>query len=85
MLSPWRHSGFNIFCGNRLLPKDNAAMEHLACHIIRASFSQERMRYLVQEGMVVYKAKACPGGQFKDGKDQKTFPALEWLAATRDL
>jgi hypothetical protein len=48
-------------------------MENLARYIIRASFSQERMRYLEQEGTVIYKAK--------DGKNQKTFPAMEWLAA----
>jgi len=31
------------------------------------------MKYLNQEATVVYKAK--------DGKNQKIFPALEWLAA----
>ena len=73
MLSSWRHSGFNVFCGNRISPKDDTAMEHLACYIIRASFSQERMQYLDQEGKVIYMAK--------DGKKTKIFPALEWLAA----
>jgi len=81
MLSSWRHSGFQVFCGNRILPNDETAMENLARYIIRASFSQERMRYLEKEGMVVYKAKACAGHRSGDGKDQKTFPALEWLAA----
>ena len=81
MLSSWRHSGFQVFCGNRISPKDETAMEHLARYIIRASFSQERMRYLEREGTVVYKAKACSGRRSGDGKDQKIFPALEWLAA----
>ncbi|MBN1470280.1 MAG: transposase, partial [Syntrophaceae bacterium] len=54
-------------------PKDETAMENLARYIIRASFSQERIRYLENEGTVVYRAK--------NGKDQKIFPALEWLAA----
>ena len=49
MLSAWKHSGFNVFCGNRILPKDETAMENLARYIIRASFSQERMHYLDQE------------------------------------
>ena len=40
---------------------------------VRASFSQERMQYLNQEGKVVYAAK--------DGETTKSFPALEWLAA----
>jgi len=48
-------------------------MENLACYIIRASFSQERMTYLDQEGKVVYTSK--------DGKSIKVFPAMEWLAA----
>jgi hypothetical protein len=43
MLSSWRHSGFNVFCGNRISPNDKTAMENLARYIIRASFSQERM------------------------------------------
>ena len=27
MLSRWRHSGFNVFCGNRISPTDDTAME----------------------------------------------------------
>lgn len=73
MLLTWRHSGFNVFCGKRISPNDDTAMENLARYIIRASFSQKRMKYLDREGTVVYRSK--------DGKDQKTFPAMEWLAA----
>jgi hypothetical protein len=72
MLSTWRHSGFHVFCGNRISPTDDTAMENLARYIIRASFSQERMQYLDQEGKVVYTSK--------DGRTNKSFPALEWLA-----
>ena len=57
MLSTWRHSGFNVFCGNRISPDDDTAMENLARYIIRASFSQERMQYLDQEGTVVYTSR----------------------------
>jgi len=63
MLLSWRHSGFNVFYGSRISPRDETAMENLARYIIRASFSQERMTYLDQEATVVYKAK--------DGKDTK--------------
>ncbi|NLN61137.1 MAG: hypothetical protein GX147_10700 [Deltaproteobacteria bacterium] len=42
-------------------------MENLARYIIRASFSQERMKYLDQEGKVIYRSK--------DGKNHKPFPA----------
>jgi hypothetical protein len=33
MLSTWRHSGFNAFCGNRISPKDDTSMENLARYI----------------------------------------------------
>ncbi|NIS59868.1 MAG: hypothetical protein GTO13_03915 [Proteobacteria bacterium] len=48
-------------------------MENLARYIIRASFSQERMTYIREESKVIYKSK--------DGRQQKAFDALEWLAA----
>ena len=56
-------------------------MENLARYIIQASFSQERMQYLDQEGKVVYTSK--------DKKTTKVFPApvsstgqaLEWLVS----
>jgi hypothetical protein len=73
MLLSWRHSGFNVFCGPRIQPGDERAMENLARYIIRASFSQERMTYIPEESKVSY--------QSKDGKDEKVFDALEWLAA----
>ena len=73
LLSGWRHSGFHVFCGKRITPKEETALEHLARYIIRASFSQERMQYLAEKGTVIYSAK--------DGKDRKAFDATEWLAA----
>jgi hypothetical protein len=73
MLSTWRHSGFHVFCGNRIQPKEESTMEILARYIIRASFSQERMQYLADAGTVIYSAK--------DGKDRKVFDTPEWLAA----
>jgi len=66
MLSTWRHSGFNVFCGNCISPKNDTDMENLARYIIRASFSQERMHYLEQKGKVVYTSK--------DGKTTKGLP-----------
>jgi hypothetical protein len=48
-------------------------MENLARYIIRASFSHERMTYLRDESKVLY--------QSKDAKQNRTFNALEWLAA----
>ena len=38
------------------------------------------MQYLNQEGKIVYTSRACPGRRSGDGKLNKIFPALEWLA-----
>ncbi|MEW5910835.1 MAG: hypothetical protein AB1659_13615 [Thermodesulfobacteriota bacterium] len=53
----WRHSGFNVYCGPRILPRQKTSMENLARHIIRASFSQERMTYVPEAGSVIYQSK----------------------------
>ena len=71
-LMNWQHSGFNVFSGSRIQPGDETAMENLARYIIRASFSQERMSYIPKESEVIYRSK--------DGKEEKVFDALEWLA-----
>ena len=47
--------------------------ENLARYIIRASFPQERMTYIRDEAKIIY--------QSKDGREEKMFDALEWLAA----
>jgi hypothetical protein len=49
MVMKWRHSGFNVFCGERIQLGDEKAMENLARYIVRASFSQERMTYIPEE------------------------------------
>jgi hypothetical protein len=36
MLRSWRHSGFQVFVGSRILPREEEAMEKLARYIIRA-------------------------------------------------
>ncbi|MEE9556073.1 MAG: transposase, partial [Candidatus Adiutricales bacterium] len=71
MLLSWHHSGFNVFCGPRIHPREEEAMENLARYIIRASFSQERMSYVPEESEVIY--------QSKDGKKERAFDTLEWL------
>ena len=73
LLDKWRHTGFNVFAGPRILPRQEKSMENLARYIIRASFSQERMTYHREAGRVEYRSK--------DGKETKVFDALEWLAA----
>jgi hypothetical protein len=57
MLDTWEHSGFTVFCGNRIYPHDDTAMENLARYIIRDSCSLERMTYLRDESKIIYRAK----------------------------
>jgi hypothetical protein len=73
LVMSWKNSGFNVFCGPRIQPGDEGAMDNLARYIVRASFSQETMAYLREESKVVYESK--------DGKEEKVFDAIEWLAA----
>jgi hypothetical protein len=43
------------------------------CLVDRRGFSQERITYFSEDSKVVYRSK--------DGKEEKIFDALEWLAA----
>ena len=47
-------------------------MENLARYIIRASFSQDRLSYMVNESKVIYKSKS--------GNDTKEFDAIDFIA-----
>ena len=73
LLDKWRHPGFNVFLGSRILPLQENTMENLDRYIIRASFSQERMTYYRETCQVAYLSK--------DGKATEVFDASEWLAA----
>jgi len=73
MLDGWRHSGFNVFAGERIQPREKRSLENLAAYLIRATFSQKRMDYSPEQARVTYHSK--------DGKEQKIYDALEWLAA----
>jgi hypothetical protein len=57
LMAKWRNSGFNLRCGLRIRPRQKGAMENLARYIIRASVSQERLRYDAPSATVVYKSK----------------------------
>jgi len=69
----WTHSGFEIYCGERIYQGDKKSTENLARYIIRASFSQKRMKYFPEEAKVTYRSKYS--------KEKKEFSSLEWMAA----
>jgi hypothetical protein len=73
LISSWRHSGFSTYCGKRINPIDKRSTENLARYIIRASFSQERMKYYPERPLVIYESKY-------DRKAAELDP-IEWMAA----
>ncbi len=42
LISSWRHTGFSVYSGKRINPKEVRSTENLARYIIRTSFSQDR-------------------------------------------
>ena len=46
LILSWHHSGFNVYCSERIYPRETQSMENIARYIIRASFSQERLNYI---------------------------------------
>jgi hypothetical protein len=73
LISNWRHSGFNVYCGDRIYPRDGQSMENISRYIIRASFSTERLNYISEDSRVIYKSKT--------GNDTKEFEALDFIAS----
>jgi len=73
LIHSWRHSGFNVYCSERIYPRLAQSMENLARYIIRASFSSERLSYMESDSRVIYKSK--------DGNNTKEFDALDFIAS----
>ncbi len=71
----WRHSGFNVYCGKAIWPHNQEGLENLARYILRASFSQQRMKHVAAQDSIDGIAKVIYDS--KDGKTSKTFEALD--------
>ncbi len=69
----WRHSGFNVYCGNAIWPHNEEGLESLARYIIRARLIQERMTYIAANYSSDGVSKV--NYQSKDGISTKTFDA----------
>lgn len=54
----WRHSGFNVLCGPRIQPGDEAALENLARYATHAPFSQKSPSWCDDIGSL--RMKTCP-------------------------
>jgi len=51
LILSWRHTGFNVYCTERIYPRDTKSMENIARYIIRASFSVERLNYIRDDSL----------------------------------
>jgi hypothetical protein len=49
-LAGWRHSGFHVFCGKRIVPNDKASLERLAYYIIQRYRALQAMKVLRERG-----------------------------------
>lgn len=73
----WRHSGFSIHNQVRIDGRDQDGREKLAQYILRAPFSQEKMRYHATSRTVIYRSKMHRVLK----RTFETFPVLDWIAA----
>ena len=72
LILSWHHSGFNVYCTERIYPRETKSIENLARYIIRASFSQERLNYIREDSKVIYKSKK--------ESETKEFDSLDFIA-----
>ena len=73
LILSWHHTGFNVYCTERIYPRDTKSMENFARYIIRASFSQERLNYIREDSKVIYKSKKR--------SETKEFDAIDFIAS----
>ncbi len=73
----WRHSGFSIHHEVRIDRQDQQGREKLAQYILRAPFSQQKMRYHAKSRTVIYRSKLHRVLK----RNFEVFPVLDWIAA----
>ena len=73
LILSWHHSGFNVYCTERIYSRHTQSMENIARYIIRASFSVDRLSYVSEASKVIYKSKS--------GSDTKEFDAVDFIAS----
>jgi len=73
----WRHSGCSIHHQVRIDGRDQDGREKLAQSILRAPFSQEKMRYHPKSRTVIYRSKMHRILK----RNFEVFPVRDWIAA----
>lgn len=49
----WKHTGFSVHNGVRIAKGDDVGKENVAQHIIRNTFSLDKLIYIEETGMVI--------------------------------
>jgi len=71
----WRHSGFSVHNGVRARASDAEGRKKLAQYMLRAPFSLEKMTYLPETGMVMYRSHMHKGLK----RNFQLMPGAQWL------
>ena len=74
-LLAWRHSGFSVHNGVRVPAGDIEDRKKLAQYMLRAPLSLEKMTYLPDAGMVVYRSHMHKGLK----RNFQLMPGAQWL------
>ena len=71
----WRHSGFSVHNGVRVRASDAEGRKKLAQYMLRAPFSLEKITYLPEIGMVMYRSHMHKGLK----RNFQLIPGAQWL------
>lgn len=71
----WRHSGFSVHNGVRVRASDPEGRKKLAQYMLRAPLSLEKMTYLPDTGMVLYRSHMHKGLK----RNYQLMPGAQWL------
>jgi hypothetical protein len=71
----WRHSGFSVHNGVQVRAGDDEGRKQLAQYMLRAPFSLEKMTYLPETGMVMYRSHMHKGLK----RNLQLMPGAQWL------
>jgi len=79
-LVAWTHPGFSAHIGEAIPFENKKAIEDLACYLVRAPLSLQKLVYLDGHKAVLYRSRMNPSL----GRNFEAMDPLEWLARLAD-
>ncbi len=79
-LVAWKHPGFSSHVGDAIPFEAEKAIEDLACYLVRAPLSLQKLVYLDGQQAVLYRSRMNPSL----GRNFEAMDPLEWLARLAD-